>query len=141
MGGSPDLPEHLLDVAAAYELAELARKRATEARQLLVAAIERARFDHDETLQTIGDHLGAGVSRQYVQKLIREAERDAKREAEYARWHENAPGGSRNGPTPQCAGCKRFLKRHDDVCPNCGYAGHGGYVAVPAKTSHLERWR
>lgn len=71
------MAEHLLDVATAYELAELARARAAEARALLLAAIE----------------------------------------------------------------CKRFLKRRDDVCPNCGYAGHGGYVSVPATTSHVERWR
>jgi hypothetical protein len=42
---------------------------------------------------------------------------------------------------PQCGGCKRLLKRPDATCPSCGYVNGGGYMGVPASTSHLERWR
>jgi hypothetical protein len=42
---------------------------------------------------------------------------------------------------PQCGGCKAFLKYPGAQCSACGFMDGGGYLAVPAKTSHLERWR
>lgn len=42
---------------------------------------------------------------------------------------------------PQCGGCKAFLKHAGAQCSACGYMEQGGYLGVPAKTSHLERWR
>lgn len=54
---------------------------------------------------------------------------------------QRALGRSSGGPVPQCGGCKRFLKHHGAQCESCGYLDGGGYMAVPAKTSHLERWR
>jgi hypothetical protein len=140
--GSPVPAEHLLDVAAAYELAELARRRAAEARDLLLAAVDTARHVHFEPLQSIADHLGAGVSRQYVQKLLREAEeRETALAADGQRLQRPAKRSGWKRGAPQCGGCKRFLRSGTDICPGCGYAGHGGYVGVPAATSHLDRHR
>ena len=42
---------------------------------------------------------------------------------------------------PQCAGCRACLKHAGAQCSACGFMDGGGYLAVPAKTSHLERWR
>jgi hypothetical protein len=68
----------------------------------------------------------------------------AELEAEYARMARRMGiSGRLSGwrEQPQCGGCKRPLRTHEAICPGCGYAGHGGYVGVPATTSHLERWR
>jgi hypothetical protein len=46
-------------------------------------------------------------------------------------WHE----------LPQCAGCRAILKHPGAQCSACGFMDGGGYLGVPAKTSHLERWR
>lgn len=142
-----ELPDHLLDVRAALELWERARDREREAMALLIAKVETARVDHEEPLAAIAGAM-AGRTRQYVQKLLRAAQTDAEQreqlERRYAPEAAKRALGRSSGfkaGTPQCAGCKRFLKRADAVCPGCGYAGHGGYVGVPAETSHLERWR
>lgn len=42
---------------------------------------------------------------------------------------------------PQCGGCKALIKHPGAQCKVCGYMDGGGYLGVPAKTSHLERWR
>lgn len=42
---------------------------------------------------------------------------------------------------PQCGGCRAILKYPGAQCKACGLMGEGGYLGVPAKTSHLERWR
>ena len=42
---------------------------------------------------------------------------------------------------PQCPGCRAFLKHRGAQCTNCGFMDGAGYLSVPAKTSHLERWR
>lgn len=42
---------------------------------------------------------------------------------------------------PQCGGCKAFIKYEGAQCSACGFMDGGGYLAVPAKTSYLERWR
>lgn len=42
---------------------------------------------------------------------------------------------------PQCAGCRAIIKYPGAQCSACGFMDGGGYLGVPAKTSHLERWR
>jgi hypothetical protein len=42
---------------------------------------------------------------------------------------------------PQCGGCRAIIKYPGAQCKACGLMGEGGYLGVPAKTSHLERWR
>lgn len=131
-------PASLAHVSQALTFWERQRDAEREAMDWLREAVDTARQD-GATLAEIAAELGR--TRQYVQKLLRGAVEADEREAYLARQSANAPGGSRNGPTPQCAGCKRFLKASATVCPSCGYAGHGGYVGVPATTSYLERWR
>lgn len=135
-------PEPLADVREAYEYLQACRERAERAKSVFVQVVI------DADLAGHGPRAIAaqlGVTRQYVQKVIREywaaeAENE-KREAELAAsvkrkdrlsgWHEN----------PQCSGCRRLLSRPDQQCPGCGYVNGGGYLGVPATVSHLERWR
>jgi hypothetical protein len=143
-GGAEVIPiGHLADVAGTYAAWQRASDREKASRALFREAVLAAR-DQEATLQTIADALG--MTRQAIHKLIREQERQEDHEAAYAARYspDNARrslGRSGGYARPQCGGCKRFLKRADDVCPSCGYAGHGGYVGVPAPTSHLERYR
>lgn len=134
-------PESLNDVREALAFWERARDRERASMDMLREAVDIARQD-GATLAEIAAELGR--TRQYVQKLLREwLEREAALEADHRRL-ERGPIGRMSGwksGTPQCGGCKRFLKRADAVCPGCGYAGHGGYVGVPATTSYLERHR
>lgn len=71
----------------------------------------------------------------------------AEQEHAYARRYapENAQRalGRKSGwrDLPQCPGCRAILKYHGAQCTACGFMDGGGYVGVPAKTSHLERWR
>ena len=140
-----DVPEHLLDVGAALELWEIARDREREAMALLVAAVDVAREDHEEPLAAIAAVM-KGRTRQYVQKLLRKAATARAHEAyEAARYNtENARrslGRTGGYNRPQCPGCRAFLKHQGAQCSACGFMDGAGYLSVPAKTSHLERWR
>src|SRR4051794_6157679 len=73
-------PEHLLDVGAALEVWEIARKREREAMAQLVAAVDVAREDHGEPLAAIVTVM-KGRTRQYVQKLLRRARTEEEQRA------------------------------------------------------------
>lgn len=137
-------PQHLRDIATALEEWEAARDAEREAMARLVATVDVAREDYGEPLQSIADVLCR--TRQYVQKLLRRA-RTEEEERAYLEARYNPENARRSlGRTggydrPQCPGCRAFLKHAGAQCSNCGFMGDGGYLGVPAKTSHLERWR
>lgn len=87
-----------------------------------------------------------GTTRQYVQKLIREAQRAEDEEAFLAARYDPENARRSLGKTggysrPQCPGCRSFIKHAGAQCKRCGFMGEAGYLSVPATTSHLERWR
>lgn len=132
-------PRSLADVAGVLRTWENARDAERAAMDMLREAVDIARQDGATLAQLAGE---LGRTRQYVQKLLREQERresDIERDARRLARGDHHSGWKRG--QPQCGGCKRFLSSADDVCPSCGYAGHGGYVGVPATTSYLERHR
>lgn len=137
----PD-PEPLADVAAAYEYLQQCRDREQRAKSIFVQVVVDADMAGHGP-RAIAAQLG--VTRQYVQKVIREfyaaeAENE-KREAELERSTRKRDRLSGWRENPQCGGCKRLLKRPDQQCPGCGYVNGGGYLGVAATTSYLERWR
>lgn len=138
-------PGHLADVSAAREHWEGARDREQLARAVLVAAVEDARTMGAKLTEIAG---AMGVTRQAVQKILREAEQvrreDAAVRARYAPGNAKRALGRSSGwgsGSPQCSGCKSFISHPGAQCSQCGYLDGAGYVGVPAQTSHLERWR
>lgn len=119
----PGAPEHLQDVAAAREHWEAAREREQLARAVLVAAVEDART-MGSTLKEIAAALG--TTRQYVQKVLREAARDhAETEAVRARLARQVAVDereSRRGLAVKrnCFVCGRMKPAPSSVCDYCG---------------------
>ena len=121
------VPEYLGDVAEAYEYLQACREREARAKSVLVEVILDARRLHEAKLADIAAALG--LTRQYVQKLIREAERGeelAEREAAY--WEAQAKRDEREhmrglgftAKDRQCGVCHRFKSAPSDVCFHCG---------------------
>lgn len=117
----------LADVREAYSEWQAAADRAARYRSILVECVLDARRDHGAKLAEIAEAMG--VTRQMVQKIIREAERgeaEADAEADYyaakARADERAHMKGL-GFTPadrQCGVCHRFKSAPSAVCDYCG---------------------
>jgi transcriptional regulator with XRE-family HTH domain len=117
----------LADLSEAYEYLEACRDRARRAQSILVECVLDARRDHGLKLAEIAAALG--VTRQYVQKVIREAERGeledelyAARAETQARKDERAAlAGLQFTPRDrQCGVCNRFKSAPSSVCDYCG---------------------
>lgn len=122
----PQADSSLADVREAYSYWEGCRERAERARSILVECVLDARRDGSK-LAEIAEAMG--VTRQMVQKIIREAERGAEladREAAY--WTAKAKADEREAlrglgftaKDRQCGVCHRFKSAPSAVCDFCG---------------------
>lgn len=130
-GPVPDLsnpqPDSALgDLSEAYAYLQSCRERESRAKSILVMLIRDARTD-GARLVDIAEQLGC--TRQYVQKIIREAELGEELErkaglalerAAEAEMQKNLRGLTFSTRDRQCPTCKRLKSRPSDPCNFCG---------------------
>ena len=76
---------------------------------------------------------------------------ESEAKARWTRTARRAVGRSSLGVgADQCEACHKMLRLGEAICEGCGWMqggargrskGRGAWVGVPAKTSHVERWR